>query len=219
MTEEEKDCLHDMNNKLSIILGTVALIKRTQCPDCKVMALLDSIHTASLEISGMLMSHRKKLRQENLTRMSLDELFQVGNAAHNEILRLGKEMSLNIEIRNQMSMGCSILASSTILESAKQFINNVFFNAKKAGASHINIIAVEHADYIAIHIADNGNGMSSETLSCLGLSIASKTSTGEGTRIAKKLAIKEGAVVEWSSPGIGAGSCVTIRMTKYKEVI
>ena len=221
--QEEKDCLHDMNNKLSCILGTVTLIKRTpKCADCKVSDLLDSIYQAGLGMGDIISAWRGKTdaaRSQQLTRLNLDEKFQEGSELHEKLLRIGKEMQLDVELKNRMSKGCSILAMPTIIESAKQFIANVLFNAKKANASRITIIAVENADYVAIHIMDNGDGMSAETLSCLGLSVASKTSTGEGTRIVQKLVLQEGGVVEWSSPGVGAGCCVTIKLTKYKEVI
>jgi len=46
--EEKMDYIHDMNNKLSIILGNIILIKRTHCLNCKVMPLLDCINNASL---------------------------------------------------------------------------------------------------------------------------------------------------------------------------
>jgi len=217
-----KDYVHDMNNKLSVILGGCLMIKRTHCLNCKVIPLLDSINNASLGLSDLLLKCREKMIgscSSPLRRIDLDEKFQVGSLLHTELLRLGTEMTLDVDFRNQLSNGCSISADVTIIESAKQFINNIFFNAKKANATRISVVAVEHDAYVAIHIIDNGNGMSAETLECLGLSIASQTSTGEGTRIAKKLALQEGAVAEWSSPGIGAGCCVTVRITKYKSSV
>jgi len=218
--EEKMDYIHDMNNKLSIILGNIILIKRTHCLNCKVMPLLDCINNASLGINDLLREYREKKTgecQESLIKINLDEKFQTGSELHNELLKVGKEMKLDIELHNKMSKDCAILAGQTIIKSAKQVINNIFFNAKKANATHISVTGVEHDNFVAIHIVDNGDGMSAETLSCLGLSIASKTSTGKGTRITKKLVLQEGGVVEWSSPGPGAGCCVTFRMTKYKE--
>ena len=220
--QEEKDCLHDMNNKLSCILGTVTLIKRTSCPDCKMTELLNSITQSSLAMGDIITACRGKMgadQSKYLTRLNLEENFQEGSVLHGEFLRIGKEMQLDVELKNRMSKDCSILVMPTLVESAKQFIANVFFNAKKANASRITVVAVENADYVAIHIMDNGDGISAETLSCLGLSVASRTSTGEGTRIAQKLVLKEGGVVEWSSPGVGAGCCVTVKLTKYKEAI
>ena len=94
-------------------------------------------------------------------------------------------------------------------------------NVKEAikTADHIeSVVAVEFDDHVAIRFVDDGDGMSPDTISCLGLSIASKTSTGEGTGIIKRLVNQGGAAVEWSSAGIGAGSCVTIRLQKQAQM-
>ena len=216
------DYFHDLNNKLSCILGTTILLKRTHCQDCKATVFMDSISETGLEMGDIIVKCRSSLQERvdiELSSLNMYDSFQPESPFFAELLRIGKEMLLEIEIVNRLSLGCSILVSPTFIESGKQSMNNVFFNAKKANATRIRIIAVEHNDYVSIHVQDNGDGMDAETIACLGLSIASKTSTGQGTRITKKLVIKEGAVIDWSSPGIGAGTCVTIRMTKYKSVI
>lgn len=220
MLEKITSCLHDMNNKLSIVLGTTVLVKRMRCQDCRAAEMLDAIHEASLGMSDIIVRCRQKLnmcKKDEMSKLDIYNLFQPESELHKEVSRVATEMLLTIEITNRLSLGCSILVSSTMLDSCKQIINNLFFNAKKANATVIRIVAVEHTDYVAVHLIDNGDGMSAETLACLGLAIASKTSTGEGTRIVKKLAAQEGMVIEWSSPGVGAGCCVTMRMTKYKE--
>lgn len=215
------ECLHDVSNKLSCILGTTTLLKRTRCEDCSNISLVDSIHESGLAMGDILASCRKHLREckgAELKKLDAYAVFQHENTLQ-EASKLGSEYKMSVEFVNKLTLGCSILVRSSIVESYKKVLNNLFFNAKKAGATMIRVVAVEHPSYVAFHIIDNGDGMSPETLSCLGLSVASATSTGEGTQMVKALAVQEGAVVEWSSPGIGAGCCVTIRFTKYKETV
>jgi len=220
--EKMLDCLHDINNKLSIVIGNAMLLKRAKDNCRNSCGLVEQIADAGLAIGDIISSCRSSLAQEKaqeLTRIDIHELLE-GTRATEECKRLGTEFGLAIEIVNRLYAGCSVLVChSSALESAKQFVHNILFNAKKAKSTKVRIVAVEHSEYVAIHFIDDGDGMSAETLACLGLSVASTTSTGEGTRIAKKLALQEGAVVDWSSPGMGAGVCVTLRMTKFKEPV
>jgi signal transduction histidine kinase len=214
--------MHDICNKVACIIGAITLIKRQRCKECPMAALLDSINDSSLAINDIVNSCRDTVTQENksvMSKLDLFEKFQTGSLLDIEMQRVGKELGLRVELVNKMSLGCSVSAFPSMVESSKQVINNLFFNAKKVNATSIRIVAVEHESHVAIHAIDDGDGMSKETLLCLGLSIASKTSTGEGTRIVKKLVLREGGVVEWESSGIGTGCCVTIRLTKYKEQI
>lgn len=213
---------HDVKNKIACILGTVTLLQRKRAQDCELSPLLESIKNCSLDIDDIVNKCRELPTMElakDLSKVDLHDLFEKDGSFYKAALRVGGDMQLELELVNRLSKGCAVLASSTANASCGQFFNNVFFNAKKANATRIRIVGVEHDNYIAIHIIDNGDGMSAETLSCLGLSVASKTSTGMGTRVAQKLAVTEGVVCEWSSPGEGAGTCVTIRITKHKEAI
>ena len=221
LLETITECLHDISNKLSCILGTTTLLRRNRCEDCANASLVDSIRESGLAMGDIIAGCRKHLREckgGELTRLDIYDVFQQDKISQ-EACKFGLEFRLEVEFVNKMSLGCSILVTATILDSYKKVLNNLFFNAKKANATKIRIVGVEHPSYVAFHVIDNGDGMSAETLSCLGLSVASSTSTGEGTRIVNFLTSQEGAVVEWSSPGIGAGCCVTIRFTKYKEAV
>jgi len=219
-------CFHDVKNKLACILGAVTLILRKgdhNCGhNCEHQGLLNSIELSALEISNIV--HRCQKQEDSKTRrdllkIDLHELLQPESHMYKTMMKCGLEMQLDIQIVNKLSKGCSVLATPESNESGLQFVNNIFFNSKKANATSVRIVAVEHDAYVAIHVVDNGDGMTAETLSCLGLCVASKTSTGKGTRIVQEIALTEGVACEWSSPGLGAGACVTIRMTKYKEVI
>jgi len=221
-TEKIMCAYHDVKNKIACILGTVTLLQRKRGQDCELSPLLESIKTCSLAIDDIVNKCREVPTMElakDLSKVDLHELFEKDGSFYKAALRVCEEVQLELELVNRLSKGCTVLAGPTAHASCEQFFNNVFFNAKKANATRIRIVGVEHDNYVAIHIIDNGDGMTAETLSCLGLSVASKTSTGMGTRIAQKLALMEGAACEWSSPGEGAGTCVTIRITKYKEEI
>ena len=214
--EKITDNIHDLNNKLSCILGITLLAKRTRCQKCQIA---EQIHNVGLAMGDILSSCREEFSKDCKEEYAKLDIYELFHAGVQEATQIGKEMLLDVVVINRLSLGCSILALPTICDSSKQIINNLFFNAKKANATQIKIVGVEHQDYVAVHIIDDGDGMSAETVACLGLSVASKTSTGMGTRIVKKLATQEGVAIEWSSPGIGAGCCVTVRMTKYKDVI
>jgi signal transduction histidine kinase len=218
-----KECIyasmHDLSNKIAIILGTITLAKRKRCAGCVLTPLLENIADTSVAMTDIINHFRSlasKVETESLSRLDLHQKFQPDSLLVTEVQRVGNEMTLQVEVINRMSIGCSILVSSSILASSKQVINNLFFNAKKANATVMRIVGVEHESHVAIHLIDNGDGMSAETQELIGLSIASKTSTGAGVRIVKKLVLAEGAMIEWSSPGVGAGCCVTIRLTKHK---
>lgn len=221
-TNKFTECFHDVKNKIACILGSVTLMSRKGCTNCVLKDLLKSIETSALGIDEIIHHCQKQddtKTRRDLSKIDLNELFQPESHMYETMKRCDLEMQLEVEFVNKLSKGCSVFATPTINESGLQFVNNIFFNAKKANATSIRVVGVEHDAYVAIHIIDNGDGMTAETLSCLGLCVASKTSTGKGTRIVQEIALAEGAACEWSSPGLGAGACVTIRMTKYKEEI
>ena len=223
--EKTLDLLHDLCNKLSVIIGLTMVVKKKTgaIVDATTAAELDSLVEVGWKAHQLIQEYREELRttkcgcSEATTKMDVYKQFSPGGQIHAYLTQVCKEeMLVAVEFVNRVSKGCAVWIKPTALEAGKQFMNNVLYNAKKAHATSLRLVVIEHDAYVAFHIIDDGDGMSAETVSCLGLPIASSTSTGEGTRIAKKLALQECAVTEWSSPGLGAGACVTVRMTKCK---
>jgi len=219
--EKLLSCMHDVCNKLSVILMTSKLIQKkcTLCPKqdicggCPNLPLIKDIEDISKSISDIVNSHRNENKSLDYQTYNLSDLLNQKDIL-NKITDLGKETNLNISIKNTLPNEVFVSLNCNFNLEGIQFLNNIFYNAKKAEASNMRIILTDMSEHVAIHFIDDGLGMSSETIKCLGLSCASKTSTGEGTSILKKIVSKVNGTIEWSSPGTGAGCCVTLRLTK-----
>jgi len=225
MMEKILQCMHDICNKLSSIFLSAKLMqktcekcpKRVLCGGCPNLPMLDSIIASSKAIKDLVTMHRqygKEMCEQNSQIIEMHHQLEDGPFRY-DILRLGKENQLEITIDNRLPVNTFILLNLDTKTEGIQILNNLFFNAKKANAANVRIVAVDLEDHIALRFIDDGDGMTAETIACLGLSVASKTSTGEGTGILKKLAIQSNGTIEWSSAGIGAGCCVTLRFIKH----
>ena len=226
MIEKLLECMHDICNKLMAILFSVKIMqktcekcsKREVCGGCPNLPMLDSILNSSNAIMDLVHKHRQFGKETNDGNPQILEMSQqLENGQFREdLLRLGKEHQLNIIINNHLPDNTFISLKMNTETEGIQILNNIYFNAKKANAINIRVVGVDLEDHIALHFIDDGEGMTNEKIACLGLSIASKTSTGEGTSILKKLTLKAKGSIEWSSAGKGAGTCVSMRFTKHK---
>lgn len=219
-------CMHDVCNKLGAILLSVKVMqktcekcpKRVLCGGCPNLPMLSNIIDSSNSITECINMQRQSIKNEiqrDQQLVDVSQQLQENGRLQFELSRLGKENQLNVTIDNRLADGTFISLGNINIESEGiQFLNNLFFNAKKANAVNIRLVCVDLDDHIAFRFIDDGDGMSADTIACLGLPIASKTSTGEGTNILKKIAIKSNGTIEWSSAGKGAGCCVTVRFTK-----
>ena len=215
-----RSALHDISNKLAVIIGNASMIRRKQCENCPNLLLVDNIITSCHAMTDLLNANRGDLKSyldANKQSWRVGDQLKIDSPVYNELMRLGNELQIQVDVSNRVSDLCDVeLTSDTSI--GCQIVHNIFHNAKKANTTRMRVVAVEFDDHVAIRFVDDGDGMSSDTISCLGLSIASKTSTGEGTGIIKRLVNQGGAAVEWSSAGIGAGSCVTIRFQKQAQM-
>lgn len=226
MIEKLLECMHDCCNKLTNILFSARIMqktcekcsKREVCGGCPNLPMLDSIINNSNAIMGLVHKQRQVGKEINDENSQIFDMFQqLENGKFREdLFLLGKEHQLNITINNHLAADSIISLKLNTETEGIQILNNIFFNAKKANAINMRVVGVDLGNHIALRFIDDGEGMTSEKIACLGLSIASETSTGEGTGILKKLALKTNGSIEWSSAGKGAGTCVTMRVTKHK---
>ena len=216
-------CMHDVCNKLSMITMSAKLMqkkcekcpKRDDCGGCPNSPILADIVTACASVSDIIHSHRKDGKDQLTGRSyNLSNILTSDSLLCQKVIQLGKETDLDVTIKNTLPDDVAVSFNLDFELEGIQFLNNIFFNAKKANATHMRIVCADMRDHVVIHFIDDGNGMSSETIHCLGLSVASKTSTGEGTSILKKLAVKANGTIEWNSAGKGAGCCVSLRLSK-----
>lgn len=78
-----KECMyasmHDLCNKLALILGTITLIKRKRCADCPMNPLLDNIADTSVAMADIINQCRSattSAETEALSRLDLYEKCQ-----------------------------------------------------------------------------------------------------------------------------------------------
>jgi hypothetical protein len=217
-------CMHDVCNKLGAIVFAAKLLektcekclKRIECGGCPNLSLVSSITNSCLDISEYINKFRKgegiqEGKSYNLTMATVENLNEI-------VSQLSKTSQIEIIIDNRLPLNTNIFIKSDLETDGRQFLENIFFNAHKANAKTLRIVAVDCGEYIAIHFIDDGDGMSLDKIHCLGLK-NQKDISGEGTGILKKIALKEGASVEWTSAGKGSGCCVTLRLSKTTQFV
>lgn len=192
--------------------------KRAECGGCPNLPILQDIVSSNKSIAELINKHRQDGRAfQRKQYLNLSEALKDDGQLKLALLEIGKEAQLNITLVNQLPENTHV-SFFDIEKDGRQLLSNLFFNARKANASAMRIVGVDFEDHVAIHFIDDGDGMPQTTIQCLGLPSASKTSTGEGTNIIKKLVLKNGGAIDWMSAGKGSGCCVTLRLEKVREI-
>ncbi|MEJ5992086.1 PAS domain S-box protein [Ramlibacter sp. PS3R-8] len=179
----------------------------------------------------------------HVTRL-VDDLLDVGRLTtgkiklRKELLRLSDVVARSVETARPLIAGHKhtlqvdqpaeplyVNGDSTRLS---QVLQNLLVNAAKytpeGGRIHLDVNA--SADFVNIHVQDNGRGIAPENLDTIfqlfmqadtGTSVAAESGLGIGLTLARSLVEMHGGTVEARSPGLGQGSTFTVRLPRSAQ--
>ena len=213
--EKTRALLHDVMNKLTLIMGNGCLFRRNSCRDCPNARFMDVVLAASSTIDEMVNAYRREL---TLIQYQEEPPYALGaeltGCLGDFIKQQGIVHGIETEVINKVSADCLALGSRNHDSNGRSLIQNCIANAKNANATKITLTWVESDSYVTCHFSDNGDGMTEEQVELAGLIRPGH----EGTTIIKRLAYEMGGIVQWSSAGYLAGSTVSVRVPKFQEI-
>ena len=213
--DKTRALLHDVMNKLTLIMGNGCLFRRNSCKDCPNARFMDVVLAAGSTIDEMINAYRREL---TLIQFQEEPPYALGAELAGRLGEFIKQQGMihgiQTEVINRVSDDCLALGSHNHDNNGRSLIQNCIANAKNANATRITLTWVESESYVTCHFSDNGDGMSEEQVELAGLIRHGH----EGTTIIKRLAYEMGGIVQWSSAGAGAGTTVSVRVPKFQEI-
>jgi PAS domain S-box-containing protein len=211
---------HDFNNILSAIIGFSDLARRHAGDPQKVKRALDEVLKASERAKGLVSQILAFSRKSEARHSPVD----LGVVIRESLKMLRSILPSNIEIRQDLSDSCMVMADSTQIQ---QVIMNLCSNAADAmenthGAIEVSLgkVLVEDGaaaldqglspgSYVKLTVKDTGHGMSPEVVARIYDPYFTTKEVGRGTGLG--LAVVHGilknhggSIVCTSSPGKGA---------------
>ncbi len=197
--------VHDLRNPLSVIKGTVELLKiNTKKMDDKTTQKFQRIETAMKKISYQIEDVLDFVRQSelHLKRLSVEDILK------STIAGLELPKTIKIKLNSQKII---VNCDSRKLEAV---FTNIITNASQAmeEKGEVKIKVIEDDEDALIKFEDSGPGMSSSVMSKIfdPLYTTKDTGTGLGLSICKNIIEQHGGTIEVSSPP----TLFTVRLPK-----
>ena len=187
--------VHDLRNPLSVIKGTVELLKiNNKKADEKTLEKFKRIETAMKKISYQIEDVLDFVRQSelHLKRQSIEEILK------STISGMDLPKDVKIKLNSQkIIVNCDARKLEAVF-------TNIITNASQAmdGKGEIKIKIIEDDEDALIKFEDSGPGMSSSVMSKIfdPLYTTKDTGTGLGLSICKNIVEQHGGTIEVSSP-------------------
>jgi PAS domain S-box-containing protein len=212
---------HDFNNLLTGILGHISLLRMHPSCDHELAQHAEHVEVAATRAADLcrqMLAYSGKGRF-SVRRLKLDELVREST----QLLKLSISKSTSLELALS-APHATVEADATQLQ---QVVMNLVLNASEACADHHGLVrvttgvaAVSHEElrdaflepdlpggnYVFVEVADNGSGMSTETLARIFDPFFTTKFTGRGLGLSAVLGIvrgHSGAIRVDSAPGRG----------------
>lgn len=216
---------HEINNPLAIMSGYAESLLRTASREgfgerVALMRDLEAIRDEAFRC--------KRITQSllNLSRMGDEHrepvaVARVVQSCARLIAAWPASGSVKFEVDTSPCDGATVLASEPEL---KQVVLNLLVNAVEATAADhgtVGLTVARNGAWVEVAVRDNGKGMAPETLTRVFEPFftagKARSGLGLGLSISHAIARRHGGTLEASSPGVGRGSTIVLRLPAKEE--